>query len=354
MTNIELIAAMRARRVPFHIARRLLAAAGLPRGLTWDSIIAKMVEDGTENDSSDELEDLYRQSVTSGEKLATIYPLTTAAMTAVRRELGNSILDAEDPAVAAYPLLLNAAQKLDAIHQNPVLVSVEDHGQAKAYVFSKVRVKVTTEPIVGDILPVGISGRYAEVYGRLEEHVQHFDVVLVPDAGEAVFVLTDNVEMTGSERVAAQSTTRTAFNQLVRFNALQQRTNLFPAIEWLYTNTDGRVISLGSMTNTAMEKRERTHDRTMCVRRDPGHEAASNAGVAISPFGISVEWVIGSSTNHSVTPSLEISGTSRLALDANPVIEDVAFHKCATYGEISFLINKLMEALTPPNANDQG
>src|SRR5690606_15707850 len=106
---------------------------------------------------------------------------------------------------------LTDAQKANAQYATPTLVAIEQFADATALVFSAVRSRVITETVPTAALQVGVAERYQSLVGYLAINTQYFDVALIPHNVDAVYILTEYLELTALERLNAQASTRIAF-----------------------------------------------------------------------------------------------------------------------------------------------
>jgi len=225
--SVKSIARDMSTRMPWDVAKRILAANDVPRGHGWDRTIDRLAaHDDNLESHADALTDALQEHYLVGEKLCRFFKLTRREISELRNVL-SSKKPSKNEFSTVYPSLLDEKQIESSYPQSHALAHVYKGEDGVAALFASSRAIFVREPINLVKLPLEAATKlaeYDEIYGVKLIKYQAMDVVWVPHTGTMVDVRVDFPRgMHHEQGLAAQEDTRKAFHQLCNMDPLVSR-----------------------------------------------------------------------------------------------------------------------------------
>lgn len=330
-------------RMPWTVAQKALASAGLPRGRGWEASIGKLCAPGElQPQQIDAARQLLVEHEVCGEKLVRVYRLDASTKDALLAQLRSLDLE-ENVFTRCYPAALSPQEVEDNFPHEPAPAAIVEFETGLAVVFAATKGLILREEVDQEALPPAareaLAG-YDEVLGIKQEKRQTFDVVFVALDGDLVEVRVDFPDgMLRGAAQAAHAQVRHAFNALIGYDALQEAKNLFPLLNDMYhAPSEGTVVELAFGTTTASTKYEKMRRQHLCLREEIYHQAGKKALEAqIEPFKLSIQWSVPLAGEVSSRPELSFQSTQRVQNSEKPVLVDAVVRNaigCRDYDHV--------------------
>lgn len=336
------------RKLPFRDAKRLLAANGLPTGLSWRAIYDKLKSSkvAAKADYSGLRADFVRALAVS-EKAARAYVLEDDKFLMLQSWAETVRPNQKKLITSRFPYLLSDAELSSAPDAEPRLISKFSTGIATYLVFSSVRRQRIRERLPVSMFPDTLPAAYEEIYGIKEYRGQTFETLVIPRSGNHVFSLIEFPDGTTQEtRRAAHALLRNKVNALVGVDVLDSIVNLYPLMKPIYNCDAGKIKRLSYTTRTDSEKRERMRQSGVCLREEIGHKSGIKAlGNEIEAYDLGVVWVLPNEGAYLPKVELDIVGTYRMTYDTNPLLIDAVVSRCVRVEEFEEILSTLIQAL---------
>ncbi|WP_035968817.1 hypothetical protein [Bradyrhizobium sp. WSM1417] len=350
MTPEQLIRTMRG-RVPFDIARKILEAHEIERGMGWDSTQHRFLQNDFDEEVLESLGEALKQHILCGEKSIRFYRLNRASMEALRNSVGQ-VTVSNSRFQRAYPAQLDDSE-IDGRIRPPTLAAIEQNDDGVGLVFASTRAFHKREHIdpstLGDDAASALEN-YDEVIGISLQKYQAMDVVWIPHRGNYAEIRIDYPKgMHADTLEAAHNSTKLLFENVLDRDALPNPVNLFPLIQKIYdAANEGHVVELGFGTTTGSLKHEKMRRGRLCLRRETYHRGGKNAlTTPIEPYNLSVRWrvTLGEIISH---PELSLHGNARIAASANPTIHEMTVRGCVGAADYDHVRDRVEHFLRQP------
>ncbi|MDP4027032.1 hypothetical protein Q8W71_31060 [Methylobacterium sp. NEAU 140] len=335
-------------RMPWRVGQKILESKEVPRGKGWVETQLKLTDFEPGEEKETELAEAVKQHLMCGEKLTRFYRLA-------RRDidrLQNDFVQTEVPPSElkdVFPMVLED-EDLAEIGSDPTVVQNIQFDDGLAVFFGSVRVVTTREPLEIDQMPEDAASAlegWDELIGVRHRRLHSIDVLWLPNDDDFVEVRADypiGISRNVGEEVHRR--VRNKIAELVGYDVLQTPVNLFPLIDGIYRQRDGKVVELSFGTTTASLKNEKMRRKRLCLRDEAYHRGGSAAlELPIQPFNLSVVWQRRLGPNRFSLPELSLRSTSYESGSANPQLFDAVISKCMGHSDYDYVRGRILSYL---------
>lgn len=325
-------------RMPWHVARVVLADHGLKGGHGWEGTKEKLAD--TKKFEESDLDDLFTACVDhilSGEKAAQLFKISKAK----RRRLLTELLglqSIESDGLESIEKFFSSDPSGKSKHH---LVAVIESASEVSAIFTSVRYFETREKI-----DTPLDG-YTEAYGMKRETRPAFDVLTVPKDDNPISLRVDCPKGITSEMASG------VFDVLINLcnetfgeQYFSEPINIFPAIDSIYKDgKEGIVLELSFSIATGSLKNERMRRKRSCLRNELYHDGGKKAVQGdINPYKIAVDW---SKKDSTLRPELQINGSVAILHEQTPVIGTFYVRNCSEPKDFSKVLQRINKHLPP-------
>jgi hypothetical protein len=317
----------------------MLREAEFPSGQSWQSIRDK-IQRSTKRLDYTALNDLYLQSLVASEKSVSSFKIGSVERARLISKVNKLVPDATENFVKKYPYVLDAKTLAKTQTAGTIFVGIEVLSFGIAVLFSTVRITEHREKLPPTRLPAALTKMYSDFYGVKRSYHQSYDAVIIPTAGDYVWVSVDDPLHSKREYADfAHISVRNAFNSLVGGAVLNRPENLFPLIAKFYGQAgEGIVSGLSHLVSTSSVKHEKMRNGN-CLRQELFHKAGADAVKGkLAAFAIGMAW----DTSSGTQVELSIDGEARDAGNVNAVVDRAVVRKCAQPDELAFVFGKIL------------
>ncbi|ELA7005581.1 hypothetical protein RA807_002866 [Vibrio parahaemolyticus] len=335
-------------RLGFAIARKVLAPALGFSAQGVEPFKAKITERlVTDPSISTKIDDIWRDVVFGGNRKVKIYKSVNQAMFDTINNFFTTSMAGSPPHVykQSFPFPVTDTV-LDTCNTDLVLCDysttvLSASRTIKCAILSNKAHYTKTEPVsrsklttAGQIqIPQG-----AELFCRKRVSTQCFHAIILDESTKNVFVAVDVSALPNQEADIEFLNLRNYLRDTVRANLITTG-NLFPAIERLYNDVDGRIHSVSFVTddgNTDSIKLP-TLTSSACIKLDQYHLAGENAASVLSKFKVTKLWDL---TDLSV--GVELNGR-KVMLHSNGPLDSLTIHNCTKLTENIYVLDKVLQ-----------
>lgn len=340
-------------RIPFPLMQRFCVQKGLPTAQGWDKLKVKIDEEistgiGRENDVAEKLEEIFRETLTIGNRAMRFFRLEADDSSRI-----GAILSAAEPPPTSdfqgnYPKPLDV-QELSALSNDLVLCEViRESATATTLIFCgkrfvEERVPRNSADMDQNLLNSFGWGGYDEVVLIKRRYVQSYEVIRCDTATGIVELRVEDHK--GIDAATSLQQLQHKLNALLapalNYDAqLIHPINLFPAINGIYSAQEGKVVELGFFTDSGSAKHEKMRASGLDLRLEPFH-AAGKLGVngVLNPFRLGVRW---QDQQNKPYGEIILPGSIRQLSNATPYLEHAVFLSVASEAHMTSLITKLV------------
>ncbi|OBU23405.1 hypothetical protein CTM88_02400 [Photobacterium aquimaris] len=178
----------------------------------------------------------------------------------------------------------------------------------------------------------------AELFCRKRVSTQCFHAIILDESTNNVFVAVDVSALPNQEAGIEFLNLRNYLRDTVRAN-LVTTANLFPAIERLYNDVDGRIHSVSFVTddgNTDSIKLP-TLTSPACIKLDQYHVAGETAASVLSKFKVTKLWDLS-----DLSIGVELNGR-KVMLHSNGPLDSLTTHNCTKLTENIYVLDKVLQ-----------
>lgn len=178
----------------------------------------------------------------------------------------------------------------------------------------------------------------AELFCRKRVSTQCFHAIILDESNRNVFVAVDASALPNAESDIEFSNLYSYLRDTVGSN-LVSTGNLFPAIEKLYYDADGRIHSVSFVTddgNTDTIKLP-TLSSSSCIKLDQYHLAGENAASVLSKFKVTKFWDL-----NNLSVGVELNGR-KVMLHSNGPLDTLIIHNCTKLTENIYVLDKVLQ-----------
>ncbi|MBK67620.1 MAG: hypothetical protein CMP22_05780 [Rickettsiales bacterium] len=354
MDLVNIINGMKDKKIPWHIASKMLNNRGFQASNGWENTIekAKTYKENLEEVDIHGLIQDFKSNSMCGEKMVSFYHLDREQIDILQNFFLNEKID-ETIFSEFYPLPLPKSKINKQKHSAPKLTSVEKLTDGVAVVFCSIRNIETREPIHKNSINFGSEysiDDYSSIIGVKKIKLQAYDVIWLPNEGNLISLRTDfQKEYSQLHATEAQKTLRKTLEIGLK-RKMGEPANLFPLIQKIYKNKEeGTVVELAFTTTTASNKHERMRRRGKqeCLRREAFHDGGTKALKGqIEPYKIGVQWHPLEQKNYLSSPELNIYATKKnIANDTNPIVSYAEIRKCIGMPDFNLIQDKIYHYL---------
>ncbi|KZK65707.1 hypothetical protein A1L58_06360 [Shewanella baltica] len=337
-------------RVGFHNIRSTL---GKQIGVTARGINefkTRAINKATKESSLEHVVDeFWKELLLSGKRFIRMNQLSVKDTQSIANFMKASIISPNDFTMS-YPWPLDNAS-LTNVKGNLQLVAIETH-QEMALEFLTATFCKKTFITVENVLPDNYFNDDGKdfrdsvdtIFYRSRTPVQCFHSLMLDVANQTLYISMDFNALRKKELVIDIGLMVRLVESIIG-KKLGSSANLFPAIEPLYTQVDGRVSHISFITGEGHPDKLSLHDKKeKCLRHDTYHKAGETAvSNLLQKFAISKVWDI-----HYKDSSLPIELTlpgRRTMLDSTDILGDLIVSDCYSVQHVMFVIGKLLDAL---------
>lgn len=337
-----ILGALRA-RAPWPEARRMIAMADLHPAQGWDRTISRYKGVDVDSSEAEELSSSLVEHILAGEKAIRLYRLGKGDRVALRAH-ARALRVPVTPFSEAFPEQV-ALTGAGPIQGDGSLCAVFDDKDGVFLVYSSVREFEIREKLDLDSLEDDVREAletFSRVVGVKVVRSQVFDVLWIPNHGDAVYAAVDSPKGMPADFISAG---HAKLRKVVRdgIGKNPDPENLFSVVSEIYSSKWGTVRALGFLTDTGSVKYEKM--KFDCLRTEPFHIGGKDAvdGI-IHPFSIAVRWER-TSGDHTWSPEVELHSTSIEAQSPIPALYDVYFRSGMNVADLRDLRRKLKDFL---------
>jgi hypothetical protein len=347
---------LRSRRATysFRLVQDRLRAQGMPSATGWKPLMARYEELNYANETTDWAE--YVSTLTALHKCSVLYGSTVvwlfdapAGDVADMAKHAGLLLDTTSPFAASFP--------------HPVSESVLMRQAFKAKFVNLRRSKNGDVYVIGcakrafrhreqiDVSDLSESSQedfndFQELYGIRAGWTQAYDRLYFRPNKNRFEIHVDlccplNADELQQAQVAYITQVKNVMEKELRrpLPWLNQPRNLFPLIDKLYQEVDGRVISMGHATGSKSIKEERMRGRRLDLREEPFHiDGIKAIGGTTDAYSIKKGWPNGT---HGNVPSVFIPGRPVAVGIPAPAMRRAVIENCAHKQDFEMILEKL-------------
>lgn len=335
-------------RMPWRVGQKVLESKEVPRGKGWAETQLKLTDVDLGADKEAELVESIEQHLMCGEKLTRYYRLSRRDITRLQNDLFQ--VDVPDSEIKeVFPMVLEGAD-LTETGSDPTIVQNVQFDDGLAVFFGSARVVTTRETVEMDEIPEDAASaleEWDELIGVRHRRLHSIDVLWLPNDDNFVEVRVDYpIGINKNVGEEAHRRVRNRISDLVGYDVLQSPVNLFPLIDAIYRQRDGKVVELSFGTTTASLKNEKMRRKRLCLRDETYHRGGSAAlALPIQPFNLSVVWQRRLGPNRFSVPELSLRSTSFESSSANPQLFDAVISKCMGHYDYDYVRGRILSYL---------
>jgi len=332
-----------AQRVPWRAARVLLQKADVEvhRGFPNTASIDK-VRGWTPQQVSKVTAGMMEHAV-CGEKVVQAIKVTAAERQAVAHWVASK-RKTSSPLTSAFPGL--SSEVVIAQNQNlePNSLGGPSLECGSAAVYTAARTFLDKVTLPANALKPGLADGYEAIFGMKLIHLQTYDAIWVPPYGNYVCLLADHPKQ-APKAFGAASMEYLRSQLRLQLQRPLTNFNLWPAIDGLYTSTEGRLVDYAFAVEGSQVNQHKARRRTQSLR-DATYDKAGAAAVgdAMSLYRIALEWRMDHGVaGNPVRPELQIAGVAADLNKPMPFVQDVTLRNSLTSRDLDFVMSKLAQ-----------
>lgn len=182
------------------------------------------------------------------------------------------------------------------------------------------------------------------IFYRSRKPVQCFHSLMLDVTNRTLYINMD-FNVLGKKELVIDIGLMVRLIESITGKKLGSSINLFPAIEPLYTQVDGRISHISFITGEGHPDKLSLHDKKeKCLRQDTYHKAGETAvSRLLQKFAISKVWDI-QYKDSSLPIELTLPGRRNM-LDSTDILGDLIVSDCYSVQHVMFAIGKLLGAL---------
>lgn len=341
----QILDAMR-KRMPWPVAREILAERRVPVGHGWQKTLEKCKAFKMTAPELQALTNAFREHLLCGEKIVRYYALNNKDIKILKDYYSGARVPQSEFS-AAYPLVLTDKKLKATTIAEPKITAIEELKDGIAVLFSSVKVieEKTDLPVHSVKILNDLDTGFSKIIGIAYRRFQAFDVLWIPKRGNYISIRTDiignlgpSVQQAAQERISAIVQADTGVNLFEPFN-------LFPVIDKIYkSHGEGTVVELAFVTGTSSLKHEKMRLKTTCLRTEQYHKGGKAAvNGKITPFKIGIRWA--PRKGNLATPELGIFGNFTMTMEAAPAVYDAQFTGCNGAKEFNAIDDRMKHYL---------
>ncbi|WP_188009239.1 hypothetical protein [Grimontia hollisae] len=304
--------------------------------------------------SSDEtlerkVNDYWLNLLLGGQRLASIYPSIGIENLVQIDSFFTSAEKDQSEFSKKYPQILSESELLEADSDLHFCEYREDaQSGIKTAIFTNKAYFTSTEEL--DASKLNDDGKElkqqgAEILCKQRIVTQCFHTVKI-DLERKLLISTVDMSKLPRSEAASQRGKINSFLRRELNISIGSAKNLFPAVDKLYQQADGRVSLLSFLTSDGNADTLKLPHKfsKKCIKLDNYHKAGEEATKVITKYRIGKLWDISYGEDMSIAVGLTLPGLRNM-LDTTAPLHELITENCTNFQETMFVINKLLSAL---------